>query len=410
MQAKAGAGRYLAPPMTHSTSQLRRAAPPTAVLGIVGGGQLAKMTAQAATRLGLEVAVLERASEFPAHALDTRSSVGDWNDAGTLIEFARGVDVVTLENEFVDARALHALEAAGHALYPTAAMIELVQDKLRQKEVLRAAGLPVADFHAVETPGEVEAAAREFGWPLVLKKRRNAYDGKGNATVRSAADVARAWSELGGAPGAFYVERFVPFERELAVMVARGRDGASVSYPTVETINREHVCRIVLAPAPVDARASAEAQRIARAAAESVGAVGSFGVEMFHLRDGTLLVNELAPRVHNTGHYTIEACDSSQFDNHVRAVMGWPLGSPRMHVRAACMVNLLGAGPGSGEPLGLADALGVPGAHVHVYGKLSSSRGRKMGHVTALAESLESARATAERAADLIRFGASQPS
>lgn len=396
--------------MEASTAQRRRAAPPTAVLGIVGGGQLAKMTAQAATRLGLEVAVLERAREFPAQALDTRSSFGDWNDPATLIEFARGVDVVTLENEFVDAGALHALEAAGHALYPTAAMIELVQDKLRQKEVLRAAGLPVADFRRVESPAEVAACAQDgFGWPMVLKKRRNAYDGKGNATVRTPADVERAWKELGGGPGVFYVERFVPFERELAVMVARGRDGASVSYPTVETINREHVCRIVLAPAPVDARAADEAQRLARAAAQVVGAVGSFGVELFHLRDGSLAINELAPRVHNTGHYTIEACDSSQFDNHVRAVMGWPLGSPRMHVRAACMVNLLGLGAGSGEPLGLSNALAVPGAHVHVYGKLSSSRGRKMGHVTALGESLESARATAERAADSIRFGEDLP-
>lgn len=390
------------------TSAPRRA-PPTAVLGIVGGGQLAKMTAQAATRLGLEVAVLERSAEFPAHALDTRSSVGDWNDAATLIEFARGVDVVTLENEFVDAGALKALEAAGHALYPTAAMIALVQDKLRQKEVLRAAGLPVADFRGVAAPGEVELAARELGWPLVLKKRRNAYDGKGNATVRSVVEVERAWSELGGGPQAFYVERFVPFERELAVMVARGRDGASVSYPTVETINREHVCRVVLAPAPVDARAAAEAERIARAAAQSVGAIGSFGVELFQLADGSLLVNELAPRVHNTGHYTIEACDSSQFDNHVRAVMGWPLGSPRMHVAAACMVNLLGLGPGAGEPLGLREALAVPGAHVHVYGKLTSSRGRKMGHVTALGANLAAARATAERAADSIRFGEPAP-
>jgi len=396
--------------MEASTAQRRRAAPPTAVLGIVGGGQLAKMTAQAATRLGLEVAVLERAREFPAHALDTRSSFGDWNDAATLIEFARGVDVVTLENEFVDARALHALEAAGHALYPTAAMIELVQDKLRQKEILRAAGLPTADFRRVESPEDVEACARDgFSWPLVLKKRRNAYDGKGNATVRAPADVERAWKELGGGPGAFYVERFVPFERELAVMVTRGRDGASVSYPTVETINREHVCRVVLAPAPVDAQAADEAQHLARAAAQAVGAVGSFGVELFHLRDGSLAINELAPRVHNTGHYTIEACDSSQFDNHVRAVMGWPLGSPRLHVPAACMVNLLGLGAGSGEPLGLANALAVPGAHIHVYGKLSSSRGRKMGHVTALGESLESARATAERAADLIRFGEDSP-
>jgi 5-(carboxyamino)imidazole ribonucleotide synthase len=391
--------------MSAPTRPATRRAPPSAVLGIVGGGQLAKMTAQAATRLGLEVAVLERASEFPANALDTRSSVGDWNDAATLIEFARGVDVVTLENEFVDAGALRALEAAGHSLYPTAAMIELVQDKLRQKEVLRAAGLPVADFRRVESPAEVEAAAQDFGWPMVLKKRRNAYDGKGNATVRSHADVERAWAELRGGPGAFYVERFVPFERELAVMVARGRDGASVSYPTVETVNRDHICRTVLAPAAVDARAAAEAERIARAAATAVGATGAFGVELFLLAGGSLLINELAPRVHNTGHYTIEACDSSQFDNHVRAVMGWPLGSPRLHVPAACMVNLIAVGPGSGEPLGLRDALAVPGAHVHVYGKLSSSRGRKMGHVTALGATLDEARAIAERAANAIHFG-----
>lgn len=391
--------------MTPPSAPSERHAPPVALLGVVGGGQLAKMTAQAATQLGVELAVLERADEFPARSLAARRVRGDWNDAATLVEFARTVDVLTLENEFVDAAALRAVEQAGVPLFPSATMIALVQDKLRQKEVLRAAGLPTAEFRAVESPAEVAAAARELGWPLVLKKRRNAYDGKGNATVRTAADVERAWNELRGGAGAFYVERFVPFERELAVMVTRARDGQSVSYPVVETINSDHICRVVLAPAAVDETVALEAERIARAAALSVGAVGSFGVEMFQLANGTLLVNELAPRVHNTGHYTIEACDSSQFDNHVRAVLGLPLGSTRMRTPAACMVNLLGVGDGSGEPRGLREALSVAGAHIHVYGKLHSRRGRKMGHVTALGATLTEARAIAERAADAIQFG-----
>jgi 5-(carboxyamino)imidazole ribonucleotide synthase len=375
-------------------------------LGIVGGGQLAKMTALAGLQLGCDVVVLERNNYGPAASLATHSIIGDWDNAESLIKLASQVDVVTLENEFVDAAALRTLEECGYALFPTAHSIGLVQDKLRQKQTLADAGLPVAGFRAVASPAEVVAAGRDFGWPLLLKARRNAYDGKGNVTVASPAEVEAAWGRLGGAEGReLYVEGFCRFTAELATIVTRGRTGETVVYPVVETVQRDHICHVVKAPAPVPAEVAASAAALARDAVGAVGGIGSFGVEMFLAPDGGIVINELAPRVHNSGHYTIEGCVCSQFENHVRAVVGWPLGDPRLVAPAAVMVNLLGAGKGSGRPAGLEQALAVPGAHLHVYGKAMAGAGRKMGHVTALGATLDEALATAQRAADLVRFG-----
>jgi 5-(carboxyamino)imidazole ribonucleotide synthase len=283
-----------------------------------------------------------------------------------------------------------------HKLWPTADTLSLVQDKLRQKTVFAAAGLPVARF--ADAPNR--ESARQFGFPAVLKMRRNSYDGKGNATVRAAADLDAAWTKLDGDLQALYVEEFCPFARELAIIVTAGADGAVVRYPVVETINREHICCVVKAPVELTAVAD-----MAERAVAAIGGVGSFGLEFFQLADGRVLLNEIAPRVHNTGHYTIEACVCSQFENHVRAVLGWPLGSPALVAPAAAMVNLLGYGDGPGTAVGLAEALRVPGAHVHVYGKTRSARGRKMGHVTALGATPEEAAAIAQRAADCIQFG-----
>lgn len=374
-------------------------------LGIVGGGQLAKMTALAALELGCDVLVLERNQHSPAANLATHSFIGDWDDPQALLQLAAQVDVVTLENEFVDAHSLATIEAAGGALFPTSRCIGLVQDKLTQKQALVAAGLPVPRFRAVASPAEIADAAREFGWPLVLKARRNGYDGKGNATVRDAAGIAEAWQKLGGGQRELFVEQWCPFTKELAVIATIGRDGKSVAYPVVETVQRDHICHRVLAPAPVAADISDRAAALAQRAVAAVGGIGSFGVEMFLTADGTVTVNELAPRVHNSGHYTIEACHCSQFENHVRAVLGWPLGSTALVAPAAVMVNLLGAGKGPGRPAGLEAALAVPGAHVHVYGKSLSAAGRKMGHVTALGATLDDALARAEQAAQHIRFG-----
>ncbi len=375
------------------------------VLGIVGGGQLARMTAQAATQLGCSVAILERKEHSPASGLAQHLFIGDWDRPDQLLRLAEASDVITLENEFVDAEALASVERHRHLVLPGSGTVKIVQDKLWQKQAVADEGLPVPGFSDTPTPSDVIRAAESFGWPLVLKKRRNGYDGKGNFTLRSAADLKEAWAALEGDRNALFVEQWFPFTREIAVMITRSKDGRAVSYPVAETIQRDHICHVVMAPAELPGEIAETAIQTALRAVSSVGGTGTFGVEMFLAADGTIAVNELAPRVHNSGHYTIEACACSQFENHVRAVFGWPLGSPRMRAPAAVMINLLGTATGSGQPHGLETALAVPGAAVHIYGKTSSSRGRKMGHVTALGGSLEEALATARRAADALRFG-----
>ena len=374
---------------------------PAPRLGILGGGQLAKMTASAAVNFGCEVVVLERQMDFPAHSLDAHAIIGDWDDPADLLRLAPMVDVVTLENEFVNTDALSVLSEQRFSVWPAVATMRLVQDKLRQKTTFAARGLPVPRF--ADAPDR--RAAKAFGYPQLLKKRRHGYDGKGNATVRNDAELEGAWARLDGDRNPLYSEEFCHFDMELAIMIVRGHDGEVVRYPVVQTVNREHICHVVKAPAEVPLEVAERAAEIAERAVVAVDGVGSFGMELFLTGDGELFINEIAPRVHNTGHYTIEACVCSQFENHVRAVLGWPLGSPAMVAPAAAMVNLLGFGEGPGTPVGLVDALGVAGAHVHVYGKTHSVRGRKMGHVTALGQDVAEALRLAEKAADRISFG-----
>jgi len=375
-------------------------------LGIIGGGQLARMTALSAAPVDCDVLALERTADCPAANVTVECLAGDWNNIGPLRELAARVDVVTLENEFVDAGLLAQLEQDGKLVLPSAKTLALVQDKFIQKQTLANAGLPVPAMRAVTTIAELEAATRELGLPLVLKARRNGYDGKGNYTVREAGDIPEAWGQLGGDKGSpLFVESYCPFERELAIIITRGRDGSSVAYPVVETIQRNHICHIVRAPAPAPTAITERAAALAQRAVAAVEAVGSFGVEMFLTANGDILINELAPRVHNSGHYTIEACVCSQFENHVRAVLGWPLGSTRMVAPAAVMVNLLGSSDGPGNPQGLERALAIANAHVHAYGKAKSVAGRKMGHVTVLGNSVAEAETAALQCAGEIRFG-----
>ncbi|OGT80003.1 MAG: 5-(carboxyamino)imidazole ribonucleotide synthase [Gammaproteobacteria bacterium RIFCSPLOWO2_02_FULL_61_13] len=374
-------------------------------IGIIGGGQLAKMTALAGLQLGCDVIVLERSSASPAATLALHSIVGDWNDPEVLLQLAAQSDVITLENEFVDAGALRVLEASGARLLPTAHSIALTQDKFVQKSTLAEAGLPVSAFRMVASTQDIHDAGREYGWPVVLKTRRNGYDGKGNFTVRSAADAATGWENLGAGKAELFVEAFCSFDRELAAIITRARDGSSAAYPVVESVQRDHICHVIKAPASLPADVGARAAELARRAVAAVGGLGSFGVEMFLMVDGSVLINELAPRVHNSGHYTIEACECSQFENHVRAVLGWPLGSTRMIVPAAVMVNLLGVDKGSGWPAGLNGALEMPGVHVHIYGKAHAGRGRKMGHVCALGTDPTQVLSRANSAAEMISFG-----
>lgn len=373
-----------------------------ALLGVLGGGQLARMMAEAASQLGVELAVMEHEPNSPAARIAAREVVGGWLDFDKLAALAEGTLAVTLENEFVDVAALEWLAAHGYTVYPTAHTMSLIQDKYEQKRVMRAAGIPVVDFAPVDSTEDVARAGVEWGWPLALKGRRGSYDGYGNATLRGPEDIAPAFARLGFPGRPLYVERWAPFTRELAVMVTRGRDGSIAEYPVVETIQDNHICHIVRAPAPGAAATLAQAADIARRAVEAIQGIGVFGIELFELPDGTILYNEIAPRPHNSGHYTIEGCVTSQFENHVRAVLGLPLGSTALTAPAAVMVNTLGVHNEPATAHGMARALAIPGAHVHVYGKLASRPGRKMGHITALGPTIAEAEAIASQAAEAL--------
>ncbi len=375
-------------------------------IGIVGGGQLAKMTALPAIALGCQIIILERTENTPSSSLAAEILYADWDDPVNLLNLADKVDVVSLENEFVDANSLQALEQAGHQLYPSSTTISLVQDKLIQKRALSDVGIAVAPFAAIDSPEDIKQQAEKLGWPLVLKARRNGYDGKGNATLMSAADIDDAWAKLDGDNRELYVEGFCDFAGELAVMVTRGANGEMVNYPVVESVQKDHICHIVKAPARIDDALANAAIDLARKAVTTIDGVGSIGVEMFLTKENKIILNEMAPRVHNSGHYTIEACECSQFENHVRAILGLPLGSTEMIAPAAVMINMLGEEQGTGYPVGIEQALAVKGAHIHVYGKTTTNIGRKMGHITALGSDINEAEQIASKAASCIRFGA----
>jgi 5-(carboxyamino)imidazole ribonucleotide synthase len=327
---------------------------------------------------------------------------GDWHDADAVARLGAVCGVITLENEFVEASALAAVEAAGTPVRPTAGSVATVQDKALQKQLLRSAGIPVPIFAVAERATDRRAWARDLGWPLMLKARKLGYDGYGNATCHNPVEAAEAFARLDRGEGVL-VEGFVEFTRELAVMVARRASGEALPYPVAETRQRDHVCHEVLVPAPIDPSDGERAEEIAVHAADSAGAIGVMGVELFALPGGRILVNELAPRPHNSGHFTIEACETSQFENHLRGVLDLPLGRVDMRTPRAAMVNLLGTRTGPAD-VAIAGASAVPGAHLHLYGKAEVRVGRKMGHITTLGGTLEDALKRARQAAALVRL------
>ena len=377
-------------------------------LGILGGGQLGRMTLEAASQLGLDVLIGERFPDSPAARMTAHSVVfdGTWDDPRALDQVAARASLVTLENEFVDADVLDQLEARGCRVLPKPATVRTVQDKLFQKRALLKAELPVPRFVSIGQPSDIAPAADTLGWPLMLKARRDGYDGRGNVLVHTAAEAQHACERLGWPDRLLFAEAYVPFERELAGLVVRGLDGTVAEYPVVDTRQDPelHICRTVVAPAAVPQRLADKAAAVARAAVEAVDGVGAFGVEMFLLAGDDVCINELAPRPHNSAHYSIEACMTSQFANHVRAVLGLPLGSTAMRSPAACMVNLLGSGAAALSEEDLDAALRVPEAFVHLYGKTENRAGRKLGHVTALGRDRAEATARAQQAAECIQL------
>ena len=331
--------------MQHSTFPQR--------LGILGGGQLARMTLQAAVPFGIDTAILADAPDSPAGRMAGHEIVGGWQDETALRRFADLVDVITLENEFVDAAVLARLARWGKQVRPGAAVLQAIQDKLIQKQTLADAGLPVPRFAAITSANDIEVAAAAYGWPLIVKARRNGYDGYGNATLHAPQDIDPALNRLGWPQRELLAEQMVPFVRELAVLVARCADGACVTYPVVETVQHNHICHIVRAPAQISAALAQQATAIARAAVETVNGVGITAVELFQTADDEIVINELALRPHNSGHFSIDAGYTSQLENHLRAVLVLPLVYPSLRVNAAGMIHLLAERTGLAELRGL---------------------------------------------------------
>lgn len=350
-------------------------------IGIIGGGQLARMSACAAYRFGFDIAVLDKDPHSPAGRITPHWTAGSVTDDQAVASFAQECDVITLENEFVDSHRLEAFERLGVRVVPSPATIALIQDKLLQKQALSDRGIPVPAFCGVDTVHDAEQAAAQLHYPLLLKSRKMGYDGHGNVTVRTGGELHEAVERLTSRHAHMLAEMFVRFRMELAVMVAR-TERDTVAYPVVQTIQRHHVCHTVLAPARIDRHHRERAEEIAVESVRAVHGTGMFGVEMFLTEDGEILVNEMAPRPHNSGHYTIEACATSQFENHIRAVCGLPLGSAAMVAPAAVMVNLLGKRVGASIAVPPPSALSDPDTHLHLYGKEYTREGRKMGHVT----------------------------
>jgi 5-(carboxyamino)imidazole ribonucleotide synthase len=353
-----------------------RALGPDATVGILGGGQLGRMLALAAAKLGLKCHVFSPDPQSPAFDVVHRVTCADYREAEALDRFAGDVDVITYEFENIPADTAVFLSARKPVL-PDPAVLAVTQDRLIEKNFIAKLGIATAAYRPVDGPTMLGEALDAVGRPAVLKTRRFGYDGKGQTMIRDGFDPEAAWREIGGQPA--ILESFVPFEREISVVAARGAERRIECFDVTENEHRNHILKSSRAPADVSAEVAADALRIAHAIGEAFDYVGVFAVEMFvvpQAKRHTVLINEIAPRVHNSGHWTLDGAAVSQFEQHIRAIVGWPLAQPGRLGRAE-MTNLIGA-----EVNDYAAWLSLPGASVHLYGKANVREGRKMGHVT----------------------------
>jgi len=351
------------------------AIPPGGTIGILGGGQLGRMLSQAAAQLGFDVAIFTDETDSPAARVSAHTIVADYADRAALGEFARRCDVVTTEFENVPAATAEALIASNARVHPNPAILAVAQDRFDEKTYLASQGVATPHFAAVSSQADLDAALREIGAPAILKTRRLGYDGRGQIRIKSAADAAGAYEKL-GAPG--ILEGFCAFEREVSIIAVRGADGAIAFYDLCENEHAGGILSRTTLPAQVTPAIEAHAQMAARRVLEGFSYVGVLTIEFFVMPSGELIANEMAPRVHNSGHWTIEGALTSQFEQHIRAVAGWPLGATT-RIADLEMRNLIGKDADQWSVLAA-----EPGAHLHLYGKRDARAGRKMGHVTRL--------------------------
>jgi 5-(carboxyamino)imidazole ribonucleotide synthase len=371
-------------------------------IAIVGGGQLGKMMTVAAKQFGFHVTVLDPTAGSPAAQVADQQVVAAFTDGEAIRSLATEADVIIYEFEHINTAALLALEEQGCLVFPTPKILQVIQDKLLQKRTMAMAGIPVPPFQPVSSTDQVKEAAAKFGYPLMLKARSGGYDGKGNFLIGDPEAIEVGFNSLRGSE--MMAEKFIRFTCEVSVIVARSRYGEVKIYPLSENEHDDNILRRSIVPARVPDVVVNRAQSVAEAVISLFSGVGVFCVEMFVTPEGDVLVNEVAPRPHNSGHYTIEACVTSQFEQHIRATCGLPLGDTSLRC-AAVMVNLLGEKGYNGPAVleGCSSALSLPGVHLHFYGKRITVPKRKMGHITVTALKLEEALQIATRAEQLLR-------
>ena len=376
-------------------------------IGIIGGGQLGQMMLLEAKKMGFYAVVLDPTPDCPSHSICDEHIIADFDDEKAFQLLAEKTDVITYEFEHINARALERLEDKGYKIYPTAASLEVIQDKLTQKEAMAKAGLPVPDFMIIESLDDMTKAGNEYGYPYMLKARTGGYDGKGNAVVKSADTIEKAYNELGGGKIKLMAEKMIDFKMETSILACRSLNGDIAVYPVGDNKHIDSILHETSVPANIPDKASKLAMEVASKVMEIFDGIGMFCVEMFVTNDNDILVNEVAPRPHNSGHYTIEGCVTSQFENHIRAVVGLPLGDTGL-ISPTVMINLLGEVGYNGNTVveGLDKALALKGVSVHIYGKAQTKPKRKMGHITVTANSVSKAKEIAEKAFEYIKIKA----
>jgi len=373
-------------------------------IGIIGGGQLGKMMILEAKRLGFYVVTLDPAKDCPSHSISDEHIVADFHDPIEIGRLAERVDVITYEFEHINAEALAELEAKGHTIYPSVTSLKIIQDKLLQKSKLRECNVQVPNFKAIDSMQQLREYAQHNGYPIMLKSRKDGYDGKGNYVLKCENSLETGYNELRGGTGKLMVEEFINFDMEVSVVATRGINGEKVIYPVGYNVHENSILDTTTVPVVLPNDLQKKIQDVAENVMDVFDGVGTFCVEMFVGKNGQIYINEVAPRPHNSGHYTIEGCRVNQFENHIRAIVGLPLGDTSLQHNAVIMRNLLGQSDGNTVVTGVEEAYKLPGVNVHIYGKNESKKWRKMGHYTVTASSMTQAQALDIKVAEIVKI------
>lgn len=371
-------------------------------IGIIGGGQLGKMIAQEAKRMSFKIIILDPCKDCPASSVSDEIIHADFKDESAIRKLARMSDVLTYEIELANSNALKVLESQKYPVFPAPVTLEIIQNKFRQKSFLKENGIAVPEFDLVKSVEYLKNLCSDYGLPAMLKACEDSYDGRGNFLIRSMDKTQEAFDFFHGKE--CMLEKFIPFIKEISIMVARNSDGQIVSFPVAENIHSNNVLDMTIVPARISKKVSIKAKRIAQKTMGALKGAGIFGIEMFVTRDEDVIVNEIAPRPHNSGHYSIEACSISQFEQHIRAILDLPLADPQL-LTPSVMVNILGSEHHNGtyKIEGLSKLMSIPGIKLHIYGKKISKPRRKLGHITVTAQNVQEAIFRAERAKRTIK-------